>query len=345
MKLRDNIYLADHIKTPFVFGIWRPRVYVPSDIGNDGLDFVLAHEQMHIRRKDHLIKSLAFIISALHWFNPLVWFAYRQLTEAIEMACDEAVIRRFSDDMRSAYAEILLSLTIKRKLDGAALAFGESPTRRRVRNIMGYRRHTSLGVCAALLAVAIFGVFVLLGPAENGKQWRLSFPAYEVASRLNFETFDLQVTLPTGWVAKIPDERQSVFYGEFGTPLALYEGNNQVGTIFFGCYQPYDGVAPDGDYYKVVYPALRLPSHYYWDICATPVRSDSTQGLQQTALARVYKTSEEQNTALAPGEVVEMLGIVSFDDRKHAYVGIELDPEWVTEKQRLAIAEEMRFLP
>ena len=92
MHLRDNVYLADHISSPFVLGLFRPKIYLPSDM--ECTTHILLHEQHHIRRMDHWIKVLAFLALSIHWFNPLVWLAFHLAGQDMEMSCDEAVIRQ-----------------------------------------------------------------------------------------------------------------------------------------------------------------------------------------------------------------------------------------------------------
>ena len=116
IKLQDHIYLADHIDTPFILGIIHPCIYLPSNIQNHQMKYAIAHEQIHIRRKDHLIKSLAFAITCLHWFNPLVWIAFTFMNRDMEMSCDEAVLKNMEEGCRQEYAAALLEMTAGRTM-------------------------------------------------------------------------------------------------------------------------------------------------------------------------------------------------------------------------------------
>ncbi len=112
MKIRENIYLADDIATPFVYGLLHPKIYLPSNLGEQEQNYIILHEQHHIHRRDHLLKLLAFAALCLHWFNPLVCLAFVLSGKDMEMSCDEAVMRKMNHDIRSEYAQSLLSLAL-----------------------------------------------------------------------------------------------------------------------------------------------------------------------------------------------------------------------------------------
>ena len=139
--LRENIYLADHIPTPFVMGLLRPRIYLPSELGEEEYKYILLHERHHIRRGDHIIKMLAFAALALHWFNPLAWVAFVCAARDMEMSCDEAVVKKLGGDILPDYAASLLHLATGRRVIALApLAFGEGDTKERVRNLARWKK-------------------------------------------------------------------------------------------------------------------------------------------------------------------------------------------------------------
>ena len=154
LRLRDNIWQADGIDTPFVMGLFRPRIYLPS--GLPETDYILLHEQHHIRRGDHLWRLLAWAALCLHWFNPLVWLAFLLSGRDMELSCDEAVMRRMDGDIRADYAAALLRLsTGHRSLPGMPLAFGESDPKRRIKNVLSWRKPALwVSITAAVLAIA-----------------------------------------------------------------------------------------------------------------------------------------------------------------------------------------------
>ena len=141
VQLKGNIYLADHIDTAFVVGLVQPRIYLPSAVPHKERYFILAHEQHHIRRGDHIIKLLAYLALCIHWFNPLVWLAFVLAGKDMEMSCDEAVIKRLGPDIRADYSASLLRLaTHKKILSGMPLAFGEGDTKGRVLNMAKWKK-------------------------------------------------------------------------------------------------------------------------------------------------------------------------------------------------------------
>ena len=160
VRLRDNIYLADRIPSPFVMGLLRPRIYLPSTLKEAERDYILLHEQHHIRRRDHLAKLLAFLALCIHWFNPLVWLAFILSGRDMEMSCDEAVVRKLGEDIRADYSASLLSLSTGRRIvAGTPLAFGEGDAGGRIRNLLNWKRPqpwvliACAAVCAGLIAL------------------------------------------------------------------------------------------------------------------------------------------------------------------------------------------------
>ena len=139
--LQGEIYLADRISSPFVMGVFRPRIYLPSSTPMLERRFIVAHERHHIRRGDPLWKLLGYAALCLHWFNPLVWLAFCLAGKDMEMSCDEAVIKRLGEHIRADYSQALLRLaTHKRIVSGMPLAFGEGDTKGRVRNMAKWKK-------------------------------------------------------------------------------------------------------------------------------------------------------------------------------------------------------------
>lgn len=157
VPLRDNIYLADYIETPFVMGILRPKIYLPSSLSEQEQGYIILHERHHIRRGDHIIKALAFLALCVHWFNPLVWAAFVLSAKDMEMSCDEAVVKKLGDGIRADYFASLLSLaTGRRIIAGTPLAFGEGDTKSRIRNLLSWKQpKVWITVTAAVVCVAV----------------------------------------------------------------------------------------------------------------------------------------------------------------------------------------------
>ena len=155
--LRDNIYLADGIGSPFVMGIFRPKIYLPSTLSEQEQGYIILHEQHHVRRGDHIIKVLAFIALCIHWFNPLVWVAFVLSSKDMEMSCDEAVVKKLGVGIRTDYSASLLSLaTGRRIIAGTPLAFGEGDTKSRIKNMINWKRPKAwITIVAAVICVAV----------------------------------------------------------------------------------------------------------------------------------------------------------------------------------------------
>ncbi len=141
MAYRGNVYRADYIDTPFVMGVFSPKIYLPSDVPPKERKYIIAHERHHIRRCDHIIKFLAYCALCIHWFNPLVWAAFILAGKDMEMSCDEAVIRKMGSQIRADYSASLLRLaTHKKIIAGMPLAFGEGDTKGRVMNMAKWKK-------------------------------------------------------------------------------------------------------------------------------------------------------------------------------------------------------------
>ena len=162
IRRKDNIYESDHISTPFVLGIIRPKIYIPFNLSEQEREYILKHEQYHIRRKDQMIKICAYILCVIYWFQPLIWFAYFVMVRDMEMSCDEYVLKNSKSDIRAAYSTSLLKLATKTGDFNAGLpAFGESDIRKRVKNIMKFNAKKKWVSVVAAIAVVIVGVSCL----------------------------------------------------------------------------------------------------------------------------------------------------------------------------------------
>lgn len=168
VKLNGNIYLADHIDTAFVVGLVQPRIYLPSSVPHKERYFILAHEQHHIRRFDHVMKLLAYLALCIHWFNPLVWVAFVLAGKDMEMSCDEAVIKKLGPEIRADYSASLLRLATHRKiLSGMPLAFGEGDTKGRVLNMAKWKKPTKWVVAICVVLCLCIVVVCAFNPEEE----------------------------------------------------------------------------------------------------------------------------------------------------------------------------------
>ena len=191
--LRDNIYLADGIGSPFVMGFIHPKIYLPSSLAAREQEYIILHEQHHIRRGDHIIKALAFIALCIHWFNPLVWVAFVLSSKDMEMSCDEAVVKKLGEEIRADYSASLLSLaTGRRIIAGTPLAFGEGDTKSRIKNMLNWKRAKPpvifLATAAVILVVLICGTNASRDTNSSGNSWvNIKYNAREVELTCNLE--------------------------------------------------------------------------------------------------------------------------------------------------------------
>ena len=145
MHLKENIFQAKNIKSPFVLGFFSPKIYLPVGLSAKEKNYIILHEQTHIRRRDHIVKFAGYFILCLHWFNPLVWLAFMLMGVDMEMSCDEHVLKEMGGETKKDYSLLLLSLaTDRRIIGGSPLSFGEGGVKNRIKNILNFKRPSRL---------------------------------------------------------------------------------------------------------------------------------------------------------------------------------------------------------
>lgn len=163
--LRGNIYQSEKVCSPFVLGIIRPKIYLPYHMDSREMGHVIAHEQTHIRRRDHWWKPLGFLLLTIHWFNPLMWLSYVLLCRDIELACDEKVIGEMGNEQRADYTQALVTCSVGRRVIAACpLAFGEIGVKERVKSVMNYKKPAFWIVLASVIVCAVIAVCFLTNP-------------------------------------------------------------------------------------------------------------------------------------------------------------------------------------
>ena len=168
VRLEDNVYRCGSWGTPFVLGLLRPRIYVPEGMDDAALPQVLAHERCHIRRGDHIVKPLAFLLLALHWFNPVLWAAYVLLGRDMENACDERVLRDVDGAGRAAYSRALVACAVRQRPAAVCpLAFGEVAVQERVKNAMNGKKPAVWAAVLLAIAAAVIAVCFLTSPGRR----------------------------------------------------------------------------------------------------------------------------------------------------------------------------------
>ena len=153
-RKEGNIYLCDEINKPFVFGIVKPKIFIPSDISPQNEGYVIQHEQTHIARRDYITKPLCFAIASVHWFNPFVWLAFYLMEKDMELSCDEKVAKFLDTDGIKQYCTALLAFAVKDKpYKINAVLFGEGNCTMRIKNILNFRQPKKL--TAILLSICV----------------------------------------------------------------------------------------------------------------------------------------------------------------------------------------------
>lgn len=169
-KLSDgNVYTCESIETPFVFGLIKPRIYLPENISAEDRPYIIAHEQTHIDRKDYIVKLIAMAALCIHWFNPMVWLSYRLMTKDMELSCDEKALGSFDSDVKKAYANALLNISLKqnRLSLGGVLSFGESNIKSRIKGVLGAKKPKVIAIVSAVIAVVAAAVCLLTNAVKK----------------------------------------------------------------------------------------------------------------------------------------------------------------------------------
>ena len=182
--LEGEVWQCDRIDTPFILGVFRPRIYLPSALPPQALGPVLAHERAHLARGDHWWKPLGFLLLAVYWFHPLVWLAYGLFCRDLELACDERVVRKLDETGRKVYSQALLTCSVDRRtLAACPLAFGEGSVKGRIQAVLHYRRPAFWLVLAAVAACIAAAACFLTDPVRDPTlEWARNLTADQVAS-------------------------------------------------------------------------------------------------------------------------------------------------------------------
>lgn len=167
----ENIFLCDRVQSPFILGSIRPKVYLPSGLSQEEMEYVIAHEKAHLRRKDHWWKPIGYLLLCVYWFQPLCWLAYILLCKDIELACDEKVIRQMSMEDKKEYSRVLLSCATQRHLVVTCpLAFGEVGVKERVKTVLNYKKPAFWITVAAIVLCVVVAVCFLTTPEESSEK-------------------------------------------------------------------------------------------------------------------------------------------------------------------------------
>ncbi len=163
----ENIFFVDNISTAFVLGVFSPKIYIPKNLLESELEYIVLHEKKHIKRYDYFIKLVSYIAVCIHWFNPLVWLAYFKSIEDMEMSCDESVIKEMGSEIKKDYSNSLLTFTTKEYAVTMPLAFGEVSVKARIKNVLNYKSVSGkVSICLVFFVIGAIGI-LLLSPKNS----------------------------------------------------------------------------------------------------------------------------------------------------------------------------------
>lgn len=259
-KLEPNVYQVEGLPTAFVMGM-PPCIYVPADLTQEEREYVLCHERIHIKRHDMRIKQGAFIILCLHWFNPLVWLAFRCMEADMESSCDEKVLEKMGTDIKKGYSLSLVRLSAEERWFGTPLAFGEKPIKTRVKHILQYKKPVSVVAGLAVVAAVAVGCAIWSAPEKvNDSNDIARMEEEKIASAVESQgshIIDREVLSSEGHY------RVEGLLGE-GIAVEVWSGECQFQLDSDKPLQLPEGVTQEGDYLyleseKYAFGAMSLP--------------------------------------------------------------------------------------
>lgn len=235
----EGSFACDEVKAPFILGVFRPAIYVPSSMNGETLAHVLRHENAHLQRRDHWWKPLGFLLLAVYWFNPLCWIAYILLCRDIEMACDEKVIRDMDKDDLAAYSQALLDCSCpRRRIAACPLAFGEADVKERVKGVLNYRKPAFWIIVIAIVVCIVLAVCLMTDPFSTNGDLTIRYELGDAAKDF--------ISTPSG--AKAGDTveiRTEVLYD---ADLHVYVDGQEIGKSHYDSdYWGYSFEMPDRD--------------------------------------------------------------------------------------------------
>ncbi len=349
--LRDKIYLADEIASPFVLGLLRPKIYLPSSLREEERPYIVMHEQHHIRRLDHIIKVLAFAALCIHWFNPLVWVAFIMANRDMEMSCDEAVVKKMGTGILADYAASLLSLaTGKQMITGIPLAFGEGDTKGRIRNLANWKKPAFWVVMVGVVICIVTAVCLLTNPTAPVDAQLAAFLDCQIAAHHQSERSDDNFCCLDWEVmgAEKQDNQVTMYL------WVLYREYSDFSTVETGAHIPTVITAEkqDGGYSLLEYWEPRDGNYYAEDIRDKfPWRLWSkaldSQRYIETQSVKLEKLAQEHFDESKPSVVTEWIdyynGDMQWDGRQEisldAFPGVTF--RWTPEKVEAIVDDEI----
>ncbi|MBP5654746.1 MAG: hypothetical protein J6X33_04475 [Clostridiales bacterium] len=177
-ELEPGLCVGAQIDSPFVMGLLKPTIYMPQGLADDEMRYLLLHEKTHIRRRDTIFKAIGLLAVALHWFNPLVWLAYKLFVQDMEMSCDEEVISELGVNAKADYSMSLVSFASRNHqpkyivvpVTFSKTVFGGKEVKMRIQNILSYKGTSKLIATVSLVLVAAIGLVCLFNANTHADQ-------------------------------------------------------------------------------------------------------------------------------------------------------------------------------
>ena len=248
IPLREGILRCEQVDSPFILGLFRPKIYLPYNMDEEQSRHVIAHEEAHLRRRDHWWKPLGFLLLALHWFNPILWVAYILLCRDIELACDEKVIREMDGAEKKAYSEALLQCSLPRRMVAACpLAFGEVGVKERITSVLHYKKPAFWVLLVAVLACIVVAVCFMTNPTDRPNlHEKLSETDHitVIFSDTEYNTYTQVAVTDKDTIAEIISIYQSLRLKEYSRPMAddkiqitFWDGDNALSVWHISFYE------------------------------------------------------------------------------------------------------------
>ncbi|MBR0130334.1 MAG: peptidoglycan DD-metalloendopeptidase family protein [Firmicutes bacterium] len=354
--LRDNIMLCDDIKSPFILGVIRPSIYMPSGLDASTMENVLRHENAHIQRKDNCWKPLGWLILAVHWFNPLCWLGYRLFCRDIELACDEKVIRDMDRESVADYSQALLSCAAERRLISACpLAFGEIGVKERIRDMFRYKKPTKAVIALSLMACLALAVFLMTDPvnAEGQKeQPELILEAAETNSELeklvavNNDVFTVTISEPAeqdpeNAAAEVLITKLSA--SGWVWPVDSTEISSGFGTRYGAVHNGVDIVQSKGEpIYATSAGTVKSAGWQSGRGYTVEIEHGSSDNSIVTRYCHMDKISVEEGASVESGAVIGTVGSTGNSTGPHLHFELLLNGENVDPIEYLQFQEQLK---
>lgn len=234
--IQDNIFICDRISTPFILGMIKPHIYLPSDLNENQMKCIVAHERAHLKRFDHIWKPFAFLLLFLYWFHPLCWISYILFCRDMELACDEKVIKDMNLEQKKNYSKVLLSFSVSEKnISVCPLAFGEVGVKERIKAVLNYKKPKFIFIVLTMIVIIMISVFFLTNPKNHSEKYDSSVSGLVEEEKVDNKRIEIHeavidLNAPTGSDGSriyYADKDKFIFGGYYG--LFVYDmQENQI---------------------------------------------------------------------------------------------------------------------